>query len=359
MSDSFDIHGLFDRRPVVTEQQLKTAFLRQRQSLPLHLVIQLSVKRIRAWVEYWRERDVNVYVSLGGKDSRALLHLVRTIYPNIPAVFVDTGLEYPEVREQNRLIDNVIIVKPKKNFAQVVTEYGWPVISKKMAQYISETRTATGKNAATIHLRLTGERNCGICPDCDVAYVRSADNKWSECLKCGYKRAISELSRISKKWQYLMDAPFKISHKCCKIMKIEPLKRYAKEHNAVGIIGTTSDESAAREHNFIRHGCNAYNSSNPVSTPIIFWTEQHVLQYIRENNLNVATCYGEQIEVTPGVWQFNGVQRTGCMPCGFGAHLEARPNRFERMKTTHPNMYRYMMETLGGAEVLDYCKIPH
>ena len=34
-----------------------------------------------------------------------------------------------------------------------------------------------------------------------------------------------------------------------------------------------------------------------------------------------------------------GCQRTGCMFCGFGAHLEKGENRFERMKHTHPKHY--------------------
>ena len=31
----------------------------------------------------------------GGKDSTVLAHLVHDIYPNVPLIFANTGLEYP------------------------------------------------------------------------------------------------------------------------------------------------------------------------------------------------------------------------------------------------------------------------
>lgn len=68
---------------------MQTYELRQMQSLPLELKIIKSTQRIREWYEYW---DGQVYVSFsGGKDSTVLLHLVRQQYPEVPAVFVDTG----------------------------------------------------------------------------------------------------------------------------------------------------------------------------------------------------------------------------------------------------------------------------
>ena len=70
--------------------------LRQMQSLPLELKILKTQLRIREWYEHW-DGDVCVSFS-GGKDSSVLLHLVRSMYPDVPAVFVDTGLEFPEIR---------------------------------------------------------------------------------------------------------------------------------------------------------------------------------------------------------------------------------------------------------------------
>lgn len=67
------------------------------QGLDLELKEEISKRRIEDWYE---EFDGDVYVSFsGGKDSRVLLHLVRSMYPDVPGVFADTGLEYPELRE--------------------------------------------------------------------------------------------------------------------------------------------------------------------------------------------------------------------------------------------------------------------
>lgn len=67
------------------------------QAMPLDIKVAMTKTRIREWVkEYGTD---GVYVSFsGGKDSTVLLHIVRELYPNVEAVFVDTGLEYPEIR---------------------------------------------------------------------------------------------------------------------------------------------------------------------------------------------------------------------------------------------------------------------
>ena len=89
--------------------------LRQRQSLPLEAKITMSQQRIREWHEHW---DGQVYVSFsGGKDSSVLLHLVRSLYPEVPAAFVDTGLEFPAIRSFVRSVENVIWLRPEKRFA--------------------------------------------------------------------------------------------------------------------------------------------------------------------------------------------------------------------------------------------------
>ena len=99
----------------------------------------MTKRRISEWVEYFGEDGVYVSFS-GGKDSTVLLDLVRKSYPEIPAVFVDTGLEYPEIREFVRTFENVVWLKPKMNFRKVIEKYGYPFFSKEISECIAESR---------------------------------------------------------------------------------------------------------------------------------------------------------------------------------------------------------------------------
>ena len=119
-----------------------------RQSLPLPVKVLLTKARIRQW---YNEFCGNVYVSFsGGKDSTVLLDLVRSIYPDVTAVYVDTGLEYREVRDFVKTVDNVVWLKPKMNFKEVIMKYGYPLISKEQSQYIREYRTTKSEKLKNI-----------------------------------------------------------------------------------------------------------------------------------------------------------------------------------------------------------------
>ena len=133
--------------------------LKQRQGLPLELKIKMSLQRIK---DFYEGNDGKVYVSFsGGKDSTVLLHLVRSVYPDVEAVFVDTGLEYPEIKNFVNQTDNVRIIRPKISFKQVIEKYGYPVISKKIARQIHDLQNPTKKNQATRTLYFKGIKRDG------------------------------------------------------------------------------------------------------------------------------------------------------------------------------------------------------
>ena len=303
----------------------------QLQSLPLEQKILLTQKRIREWYDHYQGQ---VYVSFsGGKDSTVLKHIVDGMYDDVPSVYVDTGLEYPEVRQFAMSQPNVTVIKPEKPFKQVIEEHGYPIVSKEVAQVVREARIGLARGDGSYAFRiaeLRGERR---------------DKQ-------------GNLSKFNlKKWGFLLDAPFRISEKCCNEMKKKPAKRYERETGRHPIIGTMAEESRMRWQMWIRHGCNAYSDNRPASNPISFWTEQDILEYLRRYNLPYASVYGDIVE-REGKLQTTGCTRTGCVYCAFGCHLEAGENRFQRLKKTHPQLWSYCMDKLGMREVLSYINVP-
>ena len=302
--------------------------LQQLQSLPLDIKIKKTKLRIKEWYEYW---DGQVYVSFsGGKDSTVLLHIVRELYPTVPAVFCDTGLEYPEIRDFVKTIDNVIWLKPEMNFKEVIEKYGYPVISKAIADYAC-----------------TAQKN--------------PQSKTAKMLRGEFKSMFGGRGRYA----YLADAPFKISGQCCSVMKKRPMKKFVKETGRHPIIGTMASESINRRNAWLKNGCNAYQKSDPTSNPLSFWTEQDILTYLKTFEIPYSKIYGDIIyDEVKKCYKTTGLERSGCMFCMFGCHLEKEPNRFQRMKITHPQLYQYCMKPwsdggLGLAEVLDFINVPY
>ena len=297
--------------------------LQQMQSLPLSVKILMTKHRIREWYDYW---DGQVYVSFsGGKDSTVLLHIARELYPDIEAVFVNTGLEYPEIQSFVKTFDNVTILHPEMRFDEVIKKYGYPIISKEVSECIYQGRLALKTNGEKNPYRL--QKLLGVAKD-----------------KNGNKSIFNK-----EKYKPLLYTDFMCSHYCCNVMKKTPAKQYVKQSGKKPITAQMASESHLREQQWIKNGCNGFDMKSPISNPMSFWTEQDVLQYIKEKNIPIAPVYGDIDGCSTEKLCTTGCNRTGCIFCAFGAHLEKGESRFERLKHTHPRQYEYCIS--GGEYV--------
>lgn len=248
--------------------------LAQMQSLPLEAKIRMTQQRIRIWYEHW---EGQVYVSFsGGKDSTVLKHIVDGMYSDVNAVFVNTGLEYPEIQKFAKDIkagkydcfnSDVEIVRPDMRFDEVIKKYGYPVVSKEVAKKVHDARVAKRNGKISYAMKaFNGE-------------LTGADGKKSQF-------------NIDK-WKFLLDADFDTSHMCCDVMKKKPAKLYEKQTGRKPFIGTMASESKLRYSSWLKHGCNAFEKDRPTSQPLSFWTEQDILHYIKKYEVPYCPVYGD------------------------------------------------------------------
>lgn len=276
-------------------------------ALPLEAKVTYSKLIIQRFYVQMRGK---VYVSFsGGKDSTVLLDMVRSLYSEVPAVYSDTGLEFPEIRQFVRSVPNVEIVRPERSFRDVIKTEGYPVISKEVARTICDARR--GKQWALKHMSIT-----------------KAESKYSQA-----------------HYAWLMDAPFPISSKCCTILKKKPMHEYQMRTGRHPIIGTKSADSMLRHTQLVRYG----EISRDKCTPLGIWTDDDVWEYIKSRDLPYCDIYDK------------GYDSTGCIFCAFGIRMD--PGRFLKLKATHPKQWEYCMRPLdegglGMREVCDFLGIP-
>ena len=322
--EAYNVRPLLKGFAVVYMQE---SLLRYRQNLPLNVKVKMTERRITDWYDYF---NGNVYLSFsGGKDSTVLLHIARRIGLDIPVVFLDTWMEFPQVRQFVKEHENIITIKPDKSLKQIIDDDGWCFPSKDVAEMIDGVRR---------------------------------DKKWAikkinGLDKNGNK---SEFRQQYKKRRIIVDAPIKISHRCCLDMKEIPVAKYEKETGNKPILALMAEESQRRKEAYLRTVCNGFNSQRPVSKSMGFWTGQDVLNYIKMNNIKIAELYGKIIPCdghkkllkTNCKLCCSGMSRTGCMFCPVGLHLNK--DRLKLVKHFNSKLYDYIMEELNMKQLVDF-----
>lgn len=314
-----------------------------KQKLNLDQKILISQTKI---IEYYQRLDGKVYISFsGGKDSVVLLDVVRKIYPNVKGVFVDTGLEFPEIKEFVKTIDNIETIYPtdrngkRRTFKDIICQFGYPFPNKEQAGYIYEYRT-------------------------------TKSDKLREKKKFEPKKNFC----IANKNMYLTKTDFICSNKCCVAMKKNPFHKYEKRTGLSPIIGSLAEESLLRSTQWFKNGCNSYSDNKNISNPLSIWTTQDILLYIRKYNLNYCKeIYGDINENDDGMLYLTKRDRTGCVFCCFGIEQD-KVNRFKELKKSHPKLYDYCIyggeicedgifrpnkNGLGIGHILDQCGVEY
>ena len=223
------------------------------------------------------------------------MHLIRSVMKkDIPAVFVNTGNEYPEIiRFATKKFSNTGVIRPKTHLRKIIEKYGFPLISKEYSKMIYELR----HNAKHASRYITGFQSDGK----------------------------PTIFTLPKKYHFLIDAQFSCSDKCCYFLKKAPTSKLNV------IAGEMSTESVLREKTWLRTGCNSFGKCSK-SKPLSIWTRYDIWKYRLLFDIDCCELYDDP-----------RITRTGCMFCGFGATFE-HLSRFEVLKERHPKVYDYFLE---------------
>ena len=352
----------------------------------------------RSYEEKCREMGMNCHVSVGGLDSITLHYFLEECGVHVPCVSCSTleqkGVQavhkriaaemevaYParewyaghnaltqteidqiedadeRAREQAALdacptLPRMYFLKPLKPKAAVIQELGFPVLSKEIAGKISLLQNPTPKNATVRHAIITGET--GEYGGFQTNSRMKLSQKWLE----RFGGADEEGAKLGYE-----AAPFKVSDRCCYYLKEKPGDIWAKAHNSAPYLGLMASEGGRREKSLMMHGCNYFGKSTIRSAPFAIFSRQDILQLALDLGVPVPEEYGEIVRDADGTLRTTLAQRTGCTMCGFGVHLEKRPNRFDRLRESNPKEWEFWMRHVcrdengnwyGWGRVLDY-----
>ena len=331
------------------------------QHWSLERKIRVTQTRIIEWNQHYGGK---VAVSFsGGVDSTVLLDLARRVYPNIGAVFVNTTMEFPEIIQFVKSFNNVEIIRPKTNYSRVIDEYGYPVISKEVSNYIHRITSNPACMKAYkdgVHLQSAEwlRKNFMTVPFSFMKCMFGFSKKTAaEFLMTG--KIPKSKYCIPQSWHSLIEAPFPVNDRCCYHLKKAPIKKYTKETGNKMIVGTLAEESLLRRQVWLKQGCNAFDATEPKSTPLSFWTNQDIIQYLLLTKIPYCSLYGDIMQTESGLLKFTGYHRPGCAGCLYGCHLDTQPNRLQMLKITHPAIYNYLFNKLDYAKVCDTVGIPY
>ena len=354
--------------------EYKVAMFQVKQKLPYE--VKKRYAAIRAWQfqkECW-EKGYEYHVSVGGLDSITLyLFLLSIGVPNVKAVSV-SSLEDRSIREIHRAL-KIECLKPSMRAdgtrwtkAKILQEFGFPVLSKEIAAKIEVLQNPSEDNKTVRHAIITGETGAY------GGYQKNSRMRLSQVWLERFGGYENENEGVN-----YQKPDFLVSSKCCYYLKEKPCDDWAREHNSVPFLGLMASEGGRRAKALMMHGCNYFGKSAIRSAPFAIFSRDDILRMALEMNdwyqthyseygfepleSTIPKIYGEIKQNHKGEFYTTGAKRTGCDICGFGVHMEKRPNRFDLLKERNPKAWDYWMFNVcqdesgnryGWAKVLDY-----
>ena len=344
-----------------TDAKRKMADFMVKMKQPYEFKKRYAELRAREFVTECDKRGLNYHVSVGGLDSITLFLFLQDIGIDAPGISV-SSLEDASIQKVHKQLGIECLPSAKRedgtrwNKAQIIQEFGFPVLSKEIASKIELLQNPTDKNKTVRHAIVTGET--GEYGGYQKHSRMKMAQKWLE-LFGGYAN--------EEEGTNYKTPNFKVSDKCCYYLKEKPCDDWAKEHNSVPFLGLMASEGGRRAKSLKLNGCNYFGESTIRSAPFAIFERQDLLQLALDLDVPVPSIYGSIETDENGNLYTTGAQRTGCSMCGFGIQLEKRPNRFDRLKERNPKEWEFWMyncctdeqtgEKYGWARVLDYIGI--
>lgn len=281
----------------------------------------------------------NILCSIsGGSDSDLMMDLFcRIDKDKIKFVFFDTGLEYRATKDHlNELEDRYNIkiewIRAKKPIPITCKEYGQPFISKQVSEWIERLQRHNFKWEDKKFDELYKEY-----PKCKSS-LRWWCNEFGDNSKFNicYNKGLKEFM--------IMNPPqFKISSKCCKFAKKDPVHEFIKKNNFdLNCYGVRKAEGGVRSTAY--KNCftnNATNGDIDEYRPIFWYKEDTKRVYEQYFNINHSKCYREY-----------GLKRTGCAGCPYNKDFEKElkiiqayePKLFKAVNNIFKFSYEYTRE---------------
>lgn len=338
------------------KRKIADFIVKQKQSYEFK--VKYATIRVREFVRECDKRMLNYHVSVGGLDSITLFLFLKSLGINAPGISVSylEDISIQRIHKQLGIERLKSAIRPDGTHwakPQIIQEFGFPVLSKEIANKIETLANPTEKNKTVRHAIITGET--GAYGGYQKNSRMKMSQKWLEKFG-GYANQDEGTNYKTPN--------FKVSSKCCYYLKEKPCDDWAKEHNSVPFLGLMASEGGRRAKSLMLNGCNYFGKSTIRSAPFAIFTRQDLLQLALDLEVPVPEIYGKIARDENGQLYTTGAQRTGCSMCGFGIHLEKRPHRFDRLKEQNYEEWVYWMykcctdeetgEKYGWARVLDY-----